>query len=163
VKVGFDDNTDVLATAGDGWWALWWIGTARPNSYAAVDTNGLVVGNVKPFDGLREARVGAGTWWLDPAAPPPATTATKVRALIDSPMCASGRSPEGRIEPPTFDLSDTAVTVSFEIRWPTGDVQTCQGIPPFAITIELPEPLGKRALFDGSSDPPRDARTSPAP
>jgi hypothetical protein len=121
-----------------------------------------VIGSAKPFDDEREARVGPGTWWLDPAAPPPTATATKVRALIESPMCASGRSPEGRIEPPTFDLTDAAVTISFEIRWPSGAGQDCQGIPPFPITIDLPEPLGDRTLLDGSETPPRDATKPPA-
>ncbi|MBA2381460.1 MAG: hypothetical protein H0V73_05045, partial [Chloroflexi bacterium] len=161
-NIGFDDGSVILASDDNGWWATWWLSQVRAASYSAVDSKDLVVGSAKAFDGDREARVGPGTWWLDPAAPPPAATATKVRALIESPMCASGRSPEGRIEPPVFDLADTAVTISFEIRWPSGAAQDCQGIAPFPITIDLPEPLGDRLLLDGSETPPRDA-TKPPP
>ncbi|MBA2719274.1 MAG: hypothetical protein H0U52_08565 [Chloroflexi bacterium] len=160
-KVGFEDASVVLASDAEEWWAMWWLGHDRASSFSAVDTADLVVGSARAFDGEREARVGPGTWWLDPAAPRPTAASKRVRALIESPMCASGRSPEGRIEPPEFELSDAAVTISFEIRWPSGP-KDCQGVPPFPITIDLPEPLGTRALFDGSETPPRDASKPPA-
>ena len=160
-KVGFDDASVVLASDADGWWAMWWRGHAQASSYAAVDGADLVVGSAKAFDGEREARVGPGSWWLDPAAPPPTAAATRIRALIESPRCASGQSPEGRIEPPEVELSDAAVTISFEIRWASGSLQTCQGIAPFPIIIDLPERLGARTLFDGGEAPPRDATKPP--
>jgi hypothetical protein len=159
-KVGFDDGSVVRASDAEGWWALWWPSHVRASSYSAVDDADLVVGSVKPFDGERSAWVGPASWWLDPAAPPPTPTSTKIRALIQEQTCSSGQSPEGRIEPPEIELTDAAVTVSFEVRTRAGS-QDCQGVAPFAITIDLPEPLGARALFDGGDTPPRDATKPP--
>ena len=160
-KVGFDDASVILATDAEGWWAMWWQGTVRASSYAAVDKADIVVGNTKPFEGEREARVGPASWWVDPASVPLATTTT-IRGLVLEESCASGRTPEGRVEPPSIDLTDAAVTVTFEIRRLPG-AQDCQGNAPFPVSIKLPERLGSRTLLDGGSTPPRDAARPPAP
>ncbi len=159
-KVGFDDNSVILASDAEGWWAMWWQGSVRANGYSAVDTHDLVVGNTKPFDGEREARVGPASWWVDPASAPLAT-ATSIRGFVRESACASGKTPKDRVELPRIDVTDAVITITFEIRLLPG-VQDCQGNPPFPVTITLPEPLGERALLDGGSDPPRDAMSPPA-
>ena len=159
-KVGFDDASVILATDAAGWWAMWWQGTVQARSYAAVDPHGIVVGNTKPFQGEREARVGPASWWLNPRAPAPSAASTTIQALVHEQGCASGTSPEGRIEPPVIEGADATVTITFEVRKLPG-TQDCQGNPPFAVTIKLPESLANRALLDGGETPPRDAGIVP--
>ena len=160
-KVGFDDNSVILGTDAEGWWSLWWQGSVRASSYAAVDTHDIAVGNTKPFEGEREARVGPAAWWLDPAAAAPTAKSTTIRALVLEQACVGGKSPEGRVEPPTIEPSDTSVTVTFEIRRLPG-AGDCIANTPFAVELKLPEPLGSRTLLDGGSTPPRDASKPPA-
>ncbi len=160
-KVGFDDNSVILGTDAEGWWSLWWQGSVRASDYAAVDTHDIVVGSTKPFEGEREARVGPAAWWLDPAAAPPTAKSTTIRALVLEQACVGGKSPEGRVEPPTIEPSDTSVTVTYEIRRLPG-AGDCIGNTPFAVELKLPEPLGSRTLLDGGSTPPRDASKAPA-
>ncbi len=76
--------------------------------------------------------------------------------------CSSGKAPIGRVEPPIIELADSAITVTYRVRFPQGDEQTCQGSDPAPIELVLPETLGHRKLLDGGSDPPRDA-SKPAP
>ncbi len=159
-KVGFGDNTVDLASKGDGWWAIWWPGAVRANSFSAVDPSDLAVGSAKPPAGLVEARTSRATWWVDPNAPRPTATSTTVHALVVEQVCASGKSPKGRIEAPSIDLEDKSVTITIDIRRQTSG-QDCQGNPPLAVTITLPEPLGARSLLDGSATPPRDATKAP--
>ena len=161
-KVGFDDASIILGSNADGWWAMWWPGAVRASSYSAVDKADIVVGNTKPFQGEREARVGPAAWWLDPAAPAPKPTSTTIRALVLEQACASGKTPEGRVEEPRILEPADAVTVTYEIRHLPGD-QDCQGNAPFAGDAEAAvEPLGERTLLDGSETPPRDASKPPA-
>jgi hypothetical protein len=160
-KVGFDDASVILATDAEGWWAMWWVGTVRAATYSAVDPNDIAIGGSRPFDGEREARVGPASWWVDPTSTPLATSTT-IRGLVLEQACASGMSPEGRVEPAAIDLTDAAVTVTFEIRRLPG-AQDCQGNAPFPVAIKLPERLGSRTLLDGGSTPPRDAVKPPAP
>ena len=159
-KVGFDDASVILGSSADGWWAMWWQGTVRASSYSAVDKSDIVVGNTKPFEGEREARVAAAAWWLDPAAPTPEPGATSVRALVQESACASGRTPEGRIEPPRILETGDVITVTYEIRHLPG-AQDCQGNAPFPVVLDLPSPLGDRSLLDGGETPARDASKAP--
>ena len=160
-KVAFDDNTVVLATDANGWWATWWRGTDRASGYAAVDNHDIVIGSTPPFDGERTATVVRATWWLDPDAPAPTAASTTIHALVLEASCASGRSPEGRIEPPTIELTATAISIAIDIRHLPGG-QDCPGNPPYPLAIKLGEPLGRRTLLDASSTPPRDASTVPS-
>jgi hypothetical protein len=160
-KAGFGDNSTVLGSSAEGWWAMWWPGTVRANSYAATDNHDLVIGSAKPPAGEVEARVGPASWWIDPRAAAPTSTSTSLHALIREESCASGDSPEGRIEQPTIELTDTTVVVTYRIRRKAGG-QDCPSNPPFAIGLKLPEPLGKRTLLDGNETPPRDATKPPA-
>jgi hypothetical protein len=160
VKLGFDDDTEVFASSANGWYAAWWPGHARASAIVAVDNKSLVVGTVDAPRGEVSGEMGAAAWWLDPKAPPPTATSTSIRGLLLEEACASGKSPEGRIEGPLFDLTETAVTVTFGVRARPG-VQDCQGNPPFPVTFKLPEPLAERTLLDGNKVPPRNASKPP--
>jgi hypothetical protein len=159
-KAGFGDNSTVLGSKAEGWWAMWWPGSVRANSYAATDRSDLAVGSAKPPAGEVEARVGPASWWIDPRAAALTPASTDIHAIVLEQSCASGDSPEGRVEQPAIELTDTTVTVTYAIRRKVGG-QDCPSNPPFAVGLKLPEPLGKRTLLDGGSDPARDASKPP--
>lgn len=102
--------------------------------------------------------IGPATWWLDPAAGPPGQEATELSAIIQEQSCASGQSPEGRVLAPAIVYGADAITITIAVRVIGGD---CQMTPEFPLTIQLAEPLGDRALLDGSVFPPRDASEPP--
>jgi len=159
-KAGFGDNSTVLGSKAEGWWAMWWPGTVRANSYSATDRRDLAVGSAKPPAGEVEAGVGSATWWVDQTRPAPTATSTTIHAQIVERACASGQSPEDRIDPPTIEPDDHGITVTFWVRREPGP-QDCQGNDPFALDVKLPEPLGNRLLYDGSETPPRDVTKGP--
>ena len=160
-KAGFGNNSAVRASSALGWWAMWWPGSVPPDSYSAVDNQGLVIGSARPTAGEVEARVGPATWWIDPNSAPPTAMSTTIHAMVLEQACASGDSPKGRIEPPMIELTETSVTVTYSVRHKVG-AQDCQGNTPLAIELTLPEPLGSRTLLDGSETPPREATSVPS-
>src|SRR5258705_7243842 len=74
-KAGFGDNSTVLGSKAEGWWAMWWPGVVRANGFSATDNHDLVIGSAKPPAGQVEARVGPASWWIGPraSAPTPAS------------------------------------------------------------------------------------------
>jgi hypothetical protein len=102
----------------------------------------------------------AAEWSLDPAQPLPGPDSRQVAALVHERACSSGRPPVGRVLPPIVVYGLDAVVVTFATR-PLPGGQDCQGSPPAPVTFELTEPLGGRALLDGSVVPPADARIHP--
>jgi hypothetical protein len=156
VKLGFDDDTEVFASDANGWYAAWWPGHARASAIVAVDNHSLVIGTADAPKGEVVGEMGRASWWLDPKAPPPTEDSTSIRGFVEEQACASGKSPEGRIEGPLFDPTETDVTVTFGVR-PQPGHQDCQGNAPFPVRFELPEPLAGRTLLDGNEVPPRDA------
>jgi hypothetical protein len=161
VKLSFPDSLVHTAALAEGWWAMWWPGNTGAISYAAVNAANFVLGAAKERPtGELDARVSPARWWLDPAARQPKPTATRIKALVLEQVCVGGKSPEGRVEPPTIVVDDSAITVTYEIRRLAGEGD-CVSNAPFAVDLVLPEPLGDRPLLDGSETPPRDA-TKPA-
>ncbi len=108
-----------------------------------------------PADGQAQPAV----WWVAPGETLGATTTT-IKAILNERACASGQSPEGRVQEPVIEYTAEAVTVTISVAG-RGGVQDCPSNPEFPITITLTEPLGDRALLDGGSIPPRDATTTP--
>lgn len=100
---------------------------------------------------------GPATWALDPDAEITGET-TEFTAWVTERACASGRSSEDRIGGPDIQLSDDAVILSFGVV-PLPGAQDCQGNPPTAVTVRLPEPLGDRRLLDGGREPPAEPPT----
>lgn len=152
----FDDESEVYSARANGWFSAWWPGAVDAATVGAVDRKNLVISGVPIPDTLAEPRADFATWWLDPAREKPGPEATTIPALIVERACASGKSPDGRLLPPqVFSSADAILVTVWVVRRPGG--QDCQGNPPFAIEIELTEPLGDRKLLDGSEVPPRDA------
>jgi hypothetical protein len=159
-KLGFDDATVVQAAKENGWWATWWMGAVLPATFAATDTKDIVVGSAENPRQEIEARIGPAAWWIDPAKAAPAAKSTVVHALLREQSCASGKSAEGRVEPPTIETSAVSVIATFWVRRLPGG-QDCPSNPPTATELRLPEALGDRRLLDGGTTPPRDASTAP--
>lgn len=97
----------------------------------------------------------AGTTWvsiegvsgaLDPDA-------TSVRLRITETSCTGARDPRPHLLDPVVVETDTSVTVSLRAESPGS--ATCPGNPTVDYTLELPTPLGDRALLDGSRFPSR--------
>jgi hypothetical protein len=109
-----------------------------------------------------ESRLGPAAWWLDPNALAPNPNATTIPIKVLEQSCASGGA-DGldRLDAPSMELTDKAITVKLAIRRLPG-AEDCQGNAPFKFELDLPEPLGDRALLDGSSKPPRDATKPPS-
>jgi hypothetical protein len=160
-RIGLPDGSAVAASSAEGWWAAWWPSAVLAKTYAAIDDHEVAIGHVAAPAGDVEARVGLASWWLDPAAAAPTAISITVHALVREQSCASGKSPDGRIEAPAIDLTDTAITITITIRRRPG-AQDCQANSPFPVTITLPEPLGTRTLFDGGGTPPRNANSMPS-
>jgi len=51
--------------------------------------------------------------------------------------------------------------VTFAVSEPEGNPQTSPSNPATRVTVTLPEPLGSRALLDGSTLPPREPVEQP--
>jgi hypothetical protein len=107
------------------------------------------------------AAAGDATWWVDTTLIPLAPETTEIKGFVIETACASGQSPEGRVNEPVIEYGAESVTVTFTIVPPPGDAQDCPSNPEFPVTVTLTEPLGERALLDGGSNPPRDATTTP--
>ena len=103
----------------------------------------------------------AATWWVGSDLIPLASETTEIKGILVESACASGQSPDGRVNDPVITYSPDAVTVTFTVTPPPGDAQDCQSNPEFPVTFTLSEPLGGRTLLDGGSTPPRDATTTP--
>jgi hypothetical protein len=95
----------------------------------------------------------AAPWW--PAHPESVGPDTEVLdVLVLEQECAGGETAEGRIRAPDIRADDALVVVAFVVEVRT-DPLTCPDNPPTPAVLELPEPLGDRALLDGVTDPPR--------
>ena len=92
---------------------------------------------------------------VDPAAELTAEL-TEIPVLVTELACNSGQDARGRIVDPEIVLGEDAVTVVFAVR-PRGGDQDCPSNPETPHLLVLSEPLGERALLDGSMLPARDA------
>jgi len=81
---------------------------------------------------------------------------TELDVLVTEVECNSGEDARGRVREPAVIRSTESVTVIFTVVARLGG-HDCQSNPPTPFRLVLPEPLGDRALLDGSSIPPRDA------
>ena len=106
------------------------------------------------------AAAGAATWWVATDTIPLAPETTVIKGVLMETACASGQSPDGRVNEPVIDYGTDAVTVTFTVT-PLAGTQDCPSNPEFPVEITLTEPLGARAVLDGGSTPPRDATTTP--
>ena len=95
--------------------------------------------------------LGFASWKLDPVAPP-AADGTAIAVAAHEEACAGGQPPAGRALPPIVDETATTVTITLLVR--RLDNADCQANPSYPVEITLAQPLGGRALLDGSAYPP---------
>lgn len=77
---------------------------------------------------------------------------TSIEVLVNERGCAGDQPAEGRIPTPRVVADEDRVVVTVSVI-PLPGPQDCGDTPDTPFTIELDEPLGDRALLDGSSDP----------
>ena len=95
---------------------------------------------------------GPARWILDPAIQPdPASNLLSILTMERS--CASGQPPIGReVLPVVVEHADRVIiTVSVE---PVTGGADCPGNPWHPMVVELEQPIGDRAFFDGNKVPP---------
>lgn len=112
-------------------------------------------GSPQPTDAAVPAR-----WWVEDEALPLDPEATLIQGFIRERSCAGGQSPANRVVEPAIEYRPDAVIVTFAVLALAGE-HDCGGNPALPVVVTLAEPLGTRALLDGSEDPPRDATTPP--
>ncbi|CAN5786394.1 hypothetical protein BH24CHL5_BH24CHL5_03890 [soil metagenome] len=92
-------------------------------------------------------------WWELAADERPTDASSDLGLVVYEAGCASGQSPEGRVEGPTIAYSATEVVITFTVRPPPGTIRTCPSAPGVPVSVHLAEPLGGRALVDGAFGP----------
>lgn len=103
------------------------------------------------FDAIRNGNP-ASEWRLDPAAATPGPDDTELCVLVTECHCASGRSAEGRIEPPDVFYADAKIRIVAYVTALPGS-QRCPGNPSTPAIFVLPEPIGERELVDAGRYP----------
>ena len=98
--------------------------------------------------------IARADWSLDPAFPPPDATTRELHLLAVETACASGRSPQGRIESPLVVEGLQSIIVVIGVRSLPG-LQDCVGNPALSVLVQLPSALGARSLLDGGVFPAR--------
>jgi len=81
---------------------------------------------------------------------------TEVDVLVTELACSSGQDADGRIRVDRIIPGDSSVIVVIATA-PRGGDHECPDNPETPFLLQLPEPLGDRALLDAYSLPPRDA------
>ena len=94
------------------------------------------------------AGVGQVDWALDPAFPTPDAASTELHVLVTESSCTGGSELGDRLLGPDVEVTADAVRIVFGAIPLVGD-QSCPSNPSTAVTIELDEPLGDRAIIDG--------------
>ena len=96
--------------------------------------------------------VGAATWTVDPNAMP-SPQDLNVTLIATERACAGGKPPGDRVLAPLVALGSQAIGITAIVRNAPG-AQDCPGNPTFPLTVTIGEPIGGRALLDGSTFPP---------
>lgn len=122
---------------------------ATPEGWQATDPDGVCDLRAVPGPDLNVA-----SWTLDET---PTSADRSLRVLVMEEACASGRTAEGRIEPPLLFLDKDRVIVTIGVR-PAGGGQDCPGHGSAPYTVELGQALGDRVLLDGGVYPPLNVR-----
>lgn len=118
-------------------------------------------------EGFGTCRIEVSAVGLEPARtqldpdrePDPA--ATELSVLINEQACANGEAPAGREIVPVVVETASAVEIVVLVA-PVAGAADCPGNPWHPISVPLEEPLGDRAIFDGSTIPPVERSWPPA-
>ena len=106
-------------------------------------------------------------WVLHPDEPAPRPASRSVVVAVHEMACTGGRDPIPYLQRPEVSYLKKTVVVTLWIEELGGGIHSCPANPIGRLRVKLPDPLGARQLYDGSSDPPRkvepgeDPRRSP--
>lgn len=92
---------------------------------------------------------GAATWVVAPDEQIAAGTTT-FTALVTRLSCSGGVT--GTVEEPRIRVTDEQVILTFRVSPEDPAAADCQGNDAVPYDVELPEPLGDRALVDGACE-----------
>lgn len=98
--------------------------------------------------------IAATQWIIDAASAPLNPSATQLSILTIEQECNSGEPADGRVSVPMRQLDAGTIGLLTTIT-PRSGPATCPSNPPTALTFDLGEPVGTRALVDIGSVPPR--------
>ena len=98
---------------------------------------------------------------LDPDVVP-RRASTSIFLLVDEIGCSSGREMGDALRGPQLIETDDEVLVAFAVI-PVSGVATCQESPASPVRVKLSQPLGERALLDGTLMPPAPIKPRPDP
>jgi hypothetical protein len=87
-------------------------------------------------------------WRLAPGEPSDAT-ATTLDVVVSERECVSGQAVGDRLLGPQVVMTEDALRMAFAAEPPPGDAFDCPSNPEALVTVELPEPLGERAVIEG--------------
>ena len=102
---------------------------------------------------------GLAAWDLDGPTHP---ASHKLSLFANEVACASGLPPDDREVVPVVIGDDSNLTITVLVESVAGFAE-CPSNPDFPIEVDLDEPLGNRALFDGSEIPPAVRQNAVAP
>lgn len=107
--------------------------------------------------------VHAGSWTLRPGAALDRTAHALTVLVRERRPCTDGTAPTGRVMEPEILRTDKSVTLTFFIRAPNPAPTACSSEPsnPTEVVVDLGEPLGDKALFDGAFYPTREQGRPP--
>ena len=142
VKLGFPDQSTLVASSDNGWWLAWWPGTQRTNAIAGVDAQNAVIGSAKRRPTRSSRGSGRPRGGSTRTSSPRVRTTPSCRSRSSRRLARAARRGLDRLDPPTIDLTDTTIVVTLAIKRQPG-AQDCQGNAPFSFDLELPEPLAE--------------------
>lgn len=87
-------------------------------------------------------------WTLDPAADL-SPSVRVIPVVVTEVECTSGQTVGGRLLGPHIVMTSTEVLIAFAATPPEGEFQECPGNPSLDVIVELPQPLGDRAIREG--------------
>ncbi len=97
----------------------------------------------------------AVSWWLDAGHPAPEPSDTELHVLVRPTDCSNGVPIRDRLLDPQLAVTDDEVVIALAARPLPAGAYHCAGTPPEPVVIELPEPLGDRAVVDAFDLAPR--------
>lgn len=105
-----------------------------------------------------DARDRATAMWYVAPSQALDSGAMRFTALVSRLGCNSGVT--GTVNPPEVRITADKLVITFTVSPGPPQSADCQGNPAVPYVVELPEPLGARALVDGACDAAEAARTA---
>ena len=90
-------------------------------------------------------------WTFDPNLPGPVPTDSQVHVVVTEDACNENPVAPHRIHEPAIRYEEDVIVITFRVNPLRSGVRTCFGGVGTPYVVELEEPIGNRALVDGSN------------